>query len=90
MGLRARWAPLVASGSVCCRRCGLPIAPGSPWDLGHAVDRALGGSDHDVAPEHARCNRSAGGRLAAQLRPRPARRAPVRPAAVPDVERRAW
>ena len=32
---RARLAPLVATGSVKCWRCGGYIAAGSPWDLGH-------------------------------------------------------
>jgi len=50
---RKRWAKFVATGEVCCARCGLWIQPGEPWDLGH--------QDHDLArwsgPEHRRCNR---------------------------------
>jgi hypothetical protein len=53
--LRARLAPIVAAGGVRCARCGHPIIPGTPWDLGHA--------DHDrtvyTGPEHRRCNRGA-------------------------------
>lgn len=53
---RAWWAPRVAAGGVDCARCGEPIIPGEPWDLGHA--------DHDRnqynGPEHRGCNRSAG------------------------------
>jgi len=56
---RERWKPLVERGEVCCARCGLLIEPGTPWDLGH-VD---GASDREYAgPEHASCNRRAGGR----------------------------
>lgn len=56
--LRQRWAPIVASGRVNCHRCGHPISPGTPWDLGH----------HDTdrtryrGPEHRRCNRGAAAR----------------------------
>lgn len=56
--LRATWAPRVARGTVRCWRCGEPIHRGEPWDLGH--------DDHNRhryrGPEHATCNRSAGGR----------------------------
>jgi hypothetical protein len=55
--LRGRWAPKVAAGIVDCARCGLPILPGQPWDLGHQDDRRLWSG-----PEHQHCNRSAGGR----------------------------
>lgn len=58
--LRADWAPRVAAGVVRCWRCNQIIAPGSPWDLGHDDDdRAI-----HRGPEHAHCNRSAGGRQA--------------------------
>jgi hypothetical protein len=52
--LRRALAPLVAAGGVNCARCGEPIEPGTPWDLGH-TDDGLGYS----GPEHARCNRGA-------------------------------
>jgi hypothetical protein len=32
---RARWQPHVQAGLVACWRCGRPILPGTPWDLGH-------------------------------------------------------
>lgn len=52
-----------------CAKCGLPIYPDQAWDLGHQVDRALGGLDDpsNIWPEHARCNRSAGGHLGHKL-----------------------
>lgn len=85
MSLRARWAPLVAAGSVVCGdpRCGLPIEPGQPWDLGHPTARALGGSDDGVTPWHASCNRADGGRLGHALRRH-------QPATVPTASRRKW
>jgi hypothetical protein len=52
--LRAAWRSRVAAGGVMCARCGQPIFPGEPWDLGH--------DDHDrrryQGPEHRRCNRA--------------------------------
>ena len=53
---RAGWAPLVATGTVTCWRCGTTIPAGEPWDYGH--------TDPDSGyptrwPEHAHCNRSA-------------------------------
>lgn len=53
--LRARWSPKVNRGLVDCARCRKPIEPGTAWDLGHDD----GGGWH--GPEHAWCNRSAGG-----------------------------
>ncbi len=57
--LRAELTPKVATGTVTCWRCGTPITPTQPWDLGH--------DDHDPTryrgPEHANtCNRAAGAR----------------------------
>jgi hypothetical protein len=54
---RRRWSPLVDAGQVACARCGQPIGPGTPWDLGHTDDRTAW-----TGPEHATCNRAAGGR----------------------------
>lgn len=58
--LRKKWLPLVAQGHVACWRCGEPISPGDPWDLGHD-DR-----NRSVyrGPEHERCNRAASARRA--------------------------
>lgn len=60
---RARWAPKVEAGLVDCARCGERLEPGRPWDLGH--------DDNDRSryqgPEHAHCNRSAGGRNGARV-----------------------
>lgn len=57
---RAEWEPIVATGTVRCWRCRQLIAAGTAWDLGHDdIDR----SKHK-GPEHARCNRSAGGHAA--------------------------
>lgn len=56
--LRKQWAVKVRAGGVNCARCGEPIAPDEPFDLGH--------DDHDrsiwVGPEHQRCNRATKGR----------------------------
>lgn len=87
MLVRAQWQPRIDAGDVDCARCGLPILHGQRWDVGHTVDRALGGtSAHGLHPEHARCNRAAGGRLAQQLR----RPRPPRPVVVPAQQRRTW
>lgn len=48
---RARWAPLVATGTVRCWRCNELIPAGADWHLGHTDDtKSYGG------PEHALCN----------------------------------
>jgi hypothetical protein len=41
-----------------CWRCGYPILPGQPWDLGHDDDNPA----VYRGPEHARCSRAAGAR----------------------------
>lgn len=55
---REGWKPAVQAGQVRCARCGRPIRPGQPWDLGH--------DDRDrsryAGPEHVACNRSTAGR----------------------------
>lgn len=60
--LRRQWKPKVDAGRVHCHAgvCIEParfIVPGTPWDLGHTADRTAW-----TGPEHARCNRAAGGR----------------------------
>ena len=56
--LRKQWAPIVATGTVKCARCGQVIKAGARWDLDH--------DDHDrtkyLGPSHASCNRRSGGR----------------------------
>jgi hypothetical protein len=56
--LRQSAAREVDAGLVACARCGKPIIPGEPWDLGH--------DDHDrsvyTGPEHRRWNRATTGR----------------------------
>lgn len=56
--LRKQIAPDVDAGRANCWRCGLPIAKGQPWDLGH--------DDEDRSkyrgPEHVACNRATAGR----------------------------
>ena len=58
--LRTQLATRITQGHITCPRCGQPITPNQPWDLGH--------DDHDRTkyngPEHSHCNRSAGGRSA--------------------------
>jgi hypothetical protein len=56
--LRAAWAPQVAAGGVRCSRCGEPIAPSEPWDLGHDD----GDRSRYRGPEHRACNRATAGR----------------------------
>lgn len=58
---RARWKPAVDAGAIICWRCGNPIIPGTPWDLGHVDGQAA-----YAGPEHMNCNRSAAGRKAHQ------------------------
>jgi hypothetical protein len=57
--LRKRLAQDVAAGLVDCARCGRPILPGEPFDLGH-VD---GGAPTEYqGAEHRRCNRATAAR----------------------------
>ena len=62
--LRADWQARIAGGQpVTCARCGHPIRPGEPWDLGHNDTRTAW-----TGPEHANsCNRSAAGRVGAAI-----------------------
>lgn len=63
--LRAEWKPRVESGGVQCARCGKPIHPAEPWDLGHNdMDRT-----RYSGPEHRKCNRSTAGRRPGRSRP---------------------
>jgi hypothetical protein len=78
--IRRYWAQrLITCGPLVCWRCGDWIRacdPGTSWDVGHLVDLAAGGAPglEHTAPEHARCNRSAGGRAGARARTATARR----------------
>lgn len=65
--LRERFQPLVLAGNVRCSRCGDPIRPGEPWDLGH-VD---GDRNRYSGPEHRSCNRSTSSRRWDPLPPAP-------------------
>jgi hypothetical protein len=59
---RDRWTARVDAGLVDCARCGQPIEPGRPWDLGHNDDRTGW-----TGPEHRTCNRVAGARNGAAV-----------------------
>ena len=65
--LRATWADHITWAAsigrpITCPRCGNPITPNHEWDLGHKINRADGGTTQTgVHPEHATCNRRAGG-----------------------------
>ena len=56
--VRAQVARMVATGAVCCSRCGKSIGLGEPWDLDHADD----GSGRYLGAAHRRCNRGAANR----------------------------
>lgn len=66
---RRALAAQVAAGLAVCPRCLEPITPGQAWDAGHVDDLGTGGHRAGpVRPEHATCNRSAGGRLGNEIR----------------------
>lgn len=51
---REEWRAYVEAGMVACWRCGKPIHPREPWDLGHDdFDRSK-----YKGPEHRACNRA--------------------------------
>ena len=56
--LRKALARQIAAGGVLCARCGKPIEPGTPFDLGH-VD---GDRSRYQGAEHRACNRATSGR----------------------------
>jgi len=47
----------VLKGEAVCWRCGKPIAPDEPWELGHDEE-----GERHMGPEHRFCNRSEAGR----------------------------
>mgnify|MGYP001591982256 CR=1 FL=1 len=57
-----------AGRPVWCIGCGRDITPTQPWDVGHRIDAARGGSHtlDNLGPQHRGENRRAGGRLGAQ------------------------
>lgn len=66
---RKRWEPIVKAGRASCWRCGRPIPPKGPWDLGHDDwDRTI-----YRGPECRPCNRGAGARKANLSRRKPPR-----------------
>lgn len=65
---RALIAMLAVSGPWPCPRCGEDMFAWQRLDLGHAVDVRMGGFGGPRRLEHSRCNRSAGGQLATQIR----------------------
>ena len=78
---RARWKPIVDAGQADCHAetCLMGdrwIEPGTPWHLGHTVDRTAW-----TGPEHARCNTSEGATRGNQARGAPT---------PPPTEPRRW
>lgn len=72
--LRRQWDTTITNqGGWTCRRCGHPITPGQPYDLGHPTDATPGGptTTHGLEPEHPHCNRSAGATAGNHLRHHP-------------------
>jgi hypothetical protein len=59
---RLKWTKRVNAGLVNCARCQEPIEAGSSWDLGHNDERTGW-----TGPEHASCNRRAGGSNGAKV-----------------------
>lgn len=58
--LRSIWRSRLERGDTpLCPKCGQPVTAAQRWDLGHTRDRRAW-----TGPEHARCNRSDGGRRA--------------------------
>jgi hypothetical protein len=49
---RKRWAPKVRQGIVHCWRCGMLIAPGARWDLGHVDEDGRNRGFPPRHPEH--------------------------------------
>lgn len=72
---QARAAALPKAWDTPCPYCGKLMLRGQNLDLDHQVARALGGHHGPRRMAHAHCNRSAGGKLGAQLRQ--ARRTPT-------------
>jgi hypothetical protein len=62
--LRRRWALVVKAGKAVCWRCGEPIAPNEPWDLGHDDENPA----RHRGPEHRKCNRGTLPRMLAKAR----------------------
>lgn len=88
--LRKQLEPIVKAGQATCWRCGHPITPDQPWDLGHDDDdRSL-----YMGPEHAlKSDCPAGGNRSAGARNRhglPADGDAPAPVATAADSSRAW
>lgn len=81
--LRERAKQAVERGAAWCWRCRQPIAPGEPWDLGHADVPGAKRLGIYAGPEHRDCSRVAGGwkRHRRTDAPPPARRRSAAPKA---------
>ena len=93
--LRREWAPLVATGTVRCWRCGYLILPSQAWDLGHddadPTKKTYRGPEHRNRTAYCKGNRLAGLIKAANNNRRKAKASKAATVTMPKVDTsRRW